>query len=108
MAKKEVKKVEKKVVNKKVSKRVSEKSEPKHTFTITINGVKQVVCGETVEKALAEIKMPDSIKTEMIIDSKYMGKQKQKILGTFAVRRIFGNNTSMKLLASNLTKLING
>lgn len=104
MAKKEVKKVEKKVVNKKVSKRVR----PKHTLTITVNGLSHKVHGGTIEEALSKVKLPDAIKTEMIIDTKYKKRKKQKILGTFAVRRIFGNNTSMKLLASNLTKLING
>lgn len=93
----------------KKEKKVVEKAKPKHfSIEVSVNGQTQVSKGHSFEEALSGIVAPASIKTDFKIVATHGKNVKERRLGVFAARRIFGNNTAMKLLASNITKQFNG
>lgn len=93
----------------KATKEVTKKPRVHHyTIEVSVNGDTQVSKGGSFEEALAGIVPPAIIKSDFQIKATHGGNTRERRLGVFAARRIFGNGTAMKLLASNLTKQLNG
>lgn len=76
---------------------------------VALNGSKMETTGMDVLSLLRELIPPTSIKTKMAVRvQKDGGKEFTKVFSVFQARRIFANKTTMALLASDLTKLLNG
>lgn len=86
------------------------KSKPKKkcSLTVSVNGTEQSFSHDTLLGCVKQFVKPDFVKTDIVLTAEVDGKKSGAVLNVFKARRTFGSNTSLILLASDLTKRLHG